>query len=291
MIIRFIKYHILKLKKSISYMGHTRKENPFISVITPVKNGAETIKKTIDSIREQSFKDFEYIVIDSKSNDDTEQIIMDNKDLVDVYVRENDEGIYDAMNKGIELAKGEYISIINSDDYLNINAFQEVYNHSLLDNNVVFYSDMIIFNNYTKKRIINQGKISKDSIYKSTLEINHPTVFIPKSIYKKYGLFDKQFRFSADRELIMRLLFKKVKFKKLNTVLALFSLGGLTSKYSLQIVIEESFSEYKLLNRYTNKKTALIFSIITFLRLFRNLFLYKLLPKELFLNLRLLKIS
>ena len=273
-------------------MGQIKRNKPFISVITPVRNGAETIQRTIDSIRKQSYKSFEYIIVDGLSNDNTEQIIMQNESFVDIYIKEEDEGIYDAMNKGIELANGEYISIINSDDYLSPDAFKKIHDLSLLNKkNIVFYSDMIILNKYTKKRIISKGNISKKSIYDSSLKINHPTVFVPRSIYKKYGLFDKQFKCSADRELIMRLLFKKVKFQKLNSVLASFSLGGTTSKYSLQFVKQESYSEYKLLRQYTDKKTALILSIFTFLRLFRNLVLFKMLPEKLFLKLRLLKIS
>ena len=114
-------------------MNYSNKKKPFISVITPVKNGGKILKNTIESIKRQSFKNYEYKVIDGLSNDKTEEKINSNKKYINNYIREKDEGIYDAMNKGIKLASGEYISIINSDDYLNSNAFgkvnQESQNH------------------------------------------------------------------------------------------------------------------------------------------------------------------
>ena len=219
-------------------MNYSNKKKPFISVITPVKNGGKTLKNTIESIKRQSFKNYEYIIIDGLSNDNTEEIINSNKKYINIYIREKDEGIYDAMNKGIKLASGEYISIINSDDYLNSNAFGKVYQESQnYKKDVVFYSDMNVFYKDKKNEVLVKGNISPNLIQSGGLSINHPTIFIPNLIYKKYGVFKKDFKCSADRELIMRLLKKKVKFKKLNLVLASFSLGGTTSKYSFKFCL------------------------------------------------------
>ena len=152
---------------------------PFISIITPVKNGEKSLQRTINSIKNQSFKDFEYIIIDCISMDNTEKIVENNRELIKTYVREKDKGIYDAMNKGINLANGIYISIINSDDYLNPGALEKIYKESLKNKYLkVFYSDMNVFYKNTKNNILVKGKISKESIYDSTLSINHPTILI-----------------------------------------------------------------------------------------------------------------
>ena len=270
-------------------MDNRNKNYPFFTVITPVKNGEYTIQRTIDSIKKQTYTNFEYIIIDCLSSDKTDQIINANKEFIKTYIREKDEGIYDAMNKGIKLAMGEYITIINSDDYLHPKAFEKVYQESLKQKkNTVFYSDMYVF--YKDNKILSKGKISEKSIYEGTLSINHPTIFIPRSIYMEFGIFKNEFKYSADRELIMRLLNKKVSFKKLNYVLSSFSLGGTTSTYSFKSLKRESLSEYKLLRTYTCKKVAFKRSIIVFLRLFRNLILFRILPKDLFLRLRISKL-
>ena len=207
-------------------------------------------------------------------------------------MREKDKGIYDAMNKGIKIATGLYIAIINADDYLNPKAFETIYLKSIENKKPsVFYSDMYLVYKNIKQEILVKGEISQKSVDNNTLSINHPTIFIPSLIYKKYGLFKKEFKCSADRELILRFISKKVDFKKIKFPLASFSLGGTTSNYSFKYIMEESISEYKLFKPYTNKKIALKRCFFTFLRLFRNLILFYILPKDIFLKVRLIKIN
>ena len=103
---------------------------PFLSIITPVFNAEKSIQITIDSIKSQSFSNYEYIIVDGNSQDNTLKIIDSNKDIVDKLISEEDKGLYEAMNKGILKASGKYVGIINSDDFYQEGAFDAIYKAS-----------------------------------------------------------------------------------------------------------------------------------------------------------------
>ena len=103
------------------------KVNPYFSIITVCYNSEKTIERTITSLRNQSYQNFEYIIIDGGSTDSTLEIIKKNLDVVSILVSEKDEGIYDAMNKGIDLASGEIIGIINSDDWYENDTLENIF--------------------------------------------------------------------------------------------------------------------------------------------------------------------
>lgn len=204
------------------------KYNIRVSVITPVYNGAEHIRDTIESVLGQTYKNIEYIVVDGGSTDGTMEIVKEYEPLFQgrmKYVSEKDKGIYNAMNKGIRMSCGQLIGIINSDDYYDKNAVQNI-----LDNmgnakyQVVYgYLGMLKGNQY-------YGMSKKTHNGLETVMLPHPTCFVTRAVYQKYGLYLEWLKASADYELMLRLRNKKgVVFIQVKTVIAYFREGGISS--------------------------------------------------------------
>jgi len=199
-----------------------------VSIITACFNSAETIQNTFDSIRNQTYNNIELIVIDGASNDGTLDIIESNKDIISKMVSEPDQGLYDAMNKGINIANGDIVAILNSDDIFPsddvianvINKFQET-NCDILYGNI----------NYKNKkgetvRIWDSSPYLKGSFVKGW-HPPHPSLFVKKSVYDRCGLFDTDFKIAADFEFMLR-AFEKNDFKisYLNETFVSMLVGG-----------------------------------------------------------------
>lgn len=209
--------------------------NPKVSIITVVRNSVGTIAQTIKSVLEQTYQNIEYIVIDGASTDGTREIIEQYTDSIATYVSEEDAGLYYAMNKGIKMATGEIVGIINSDDWYNVEAVQDAVACLAQKNTDVVYGKIV--------RITEDGR-GKD-IRNMPLEnlwyqmvIPHPSVFIKRDIYKKYGVFDVNYKLAADYELILRLYSKHVKFRYLDKVMAYFREGGLSKQRYMDVFNE-----------------------------------------------------
>ena len=181
-----------------------------VSIITVCYNSDRTIKDTIESILKQTYKQLEYIIIDGDSNDNTLNIIGSyekefiNKNINYKFISEPDKGIYDAMNKGLKIAKGDLIGILNSDDYYETNAVFEIVKKNNNQKFTIISGKKNKVNAQKKvlKTFQNKKEISK-YIFK-TMPINHPAAFVHKTVYEKVGLFDTQYKLSADYDLIYR---------------------------------------------------------------------------------------
>lgn len=200
-----------------------------VSIITVVFNGAKTIEQTIKSVINQSYKDIEYIIIDGGSTDRTLDVIKKYEKYISHVVSEPDKGIYDAMNKGIRKATGDIIGIINSDDWYEENTISQV-----VENFLTFEPELVYGNiNFIQEngKIEKSKKYSLDEIW-DKMVTPHPSVFIRKDIYDKYGLFNTEYKVAADYELILRLYSKGIKFSYIDDVLANFRIGGYSIKRS-----------------------------------------------------------
>lgn len=201
---------------------------PKISVITPSFNSEKTIEKTILSvINQQRIYPLEYIIVDGGSTDNTCEIIQKYANNIDKFISEPDSGAYDAMNKGINLATGKIIGIINSDDWYLENAIKTVEaefdKHPDID---ILYSPI---ENYYKGEYIATfipGELEKLSI---RFTLNHPSCFIKKSAYIAVGLYDLKYKIAADYDMILRLFNSGFKFYFIETPLAAYSLNGMSS--------------------------------------------------------------
>ena len=181
-----------------------------ISIITVCFNSAETIRDTLESVLSQDYPNIEYIVIDGASTDATPKIIEEYSDKVACIVSEPDKGIYDAMNKGVSRATGEYIGILNSDDvYSDCQVIRRV--ASKLDSSGVeaLFADLCIVERFNLDRVLRycSAKNFRPSMIRWGMTIPHPTFFVSRKSYEKYGLYKLSYRVSADFELIARFLY------------------------------------------------------------------------------------
>jgi glycosyltransferase involved in cell wall biosynthesis len=184
---------------------------PLLTVITVVFNGAATIECTIRSVIEQTYDNVEYIVIDGGSTDGTVEILRKYEGSIDYWVSEKDAGIYDAMNKGIGLAKGDYIGMLNSDDYFASTSALETIALRLKVSNVdAVFSRLDIVDPANLNRVLRKYRVS--SLSKFMLRIGvmppHPTFYCRKSCYKDAGPYRTNYRIAADFEMLVRLMIR-----------------------------------------------------------------------------------
>ena len=212
---------------------------PEFTIITVTLNSEDTIQRCINSLNAQNFKDFEYIIVDGVSRDSTLQIIDNNRDLVDSLISEVDSGLYDAMNKGISIARGRFVGILNSDDEFLPETLFLVSKHleSNPDSQVV-YGDLFMGESMTEVLVVPFDEIS-------TRMIPHPTVFVSLETYRKHGLFNTEYEVAADYELMLRLRSVGAKFFKVNAPLAIMHPGGFSAKHRLRSVFETCFLRIK----------------------------------------------
>jgi glycosyltransferase involved in cell wall biosynthesis len=173
-----MKEGCLKLKDS--------NKNPVLSIITVVYNGEKFLERTIESIISQTFFDYEYIIIDGGSTDKTLEIIKKYENKIDYWISERDNGIYDAMNKGIKIAKGKWLNFMNSSDvFYHNNTLKSIFSSTLnLDKIQLIYSDWYICDSLLAPNVLRE-KIS--SWEKGN--ILHQSIIYQKKLHDKYGLY------------------------------------------------------------------------------------------------------
>jgi glycosyltransferase involved in cell wall biosynthesis len=206
-----------------------------ISIITITYNSEKTLEDTIKSVATQEYPNLEYLIIDGGSKDRTLDIVKQYEGVVTKWISEPDKGISDAFNKGIKMATGDIIGIINSDDMLAPNALNLVI-ESLKGDTDVLYGNAIMFGNGERYRYKSNSDLS--GFYKG-FPIVHPTVFIRKSAYNVHGLFDINYRCSMDYDLLLRMYSNSAKFQYLNKDLAFMRLGGENQKNYIKVTTKE----------------------------------------------------
>jgi glycosyltransferase involved in cell wall biosynthesis len=201
-----------------------------ISIITVSYNSQDTIEDTIKSVLGQSYEDIEYIIVDGKSSDNTLDIVDKYKDKTSKIISEPDKGIYHAMNKGIRLATGDIVGILNSDDLYENYEVISVVVKTIRDKEVdCCWADLVYVNRFDTDKIIRNWESSefKKGLFKSGWMPPHPTFFVKRKVYEKYGLFDLDFSISADYELMLRFLKKyKIRSCYISEVLVKMREGG-----------------------------------------------------------------
>lgn len=209
-----------------------------VSIITVVYNGVATIEQTIKSVLGQTYKNIEYIVIDGASTDGTQLIIEKYIDDIFYYVSEKDEGLYYAMNKGLAKATGEIVGIINSDDWYDINAVKnmvECFNKSEAE--LVYGQTVVVAENGIEKA----SEVGEIQTLWYKAPFRHPSVFVKKSVYDRFGGFDVNYVVAADYDLLLRFYSENIKFEYLDKVIAYFRLGGLSTKQR-KLSYEENYN-------------------------------------------------
>lgn len=206
------------LKKSI-------RDRPLVSIITVVLNGADSLEKTIASVRNMMFENYEYIIIDGGSNDASVDIIRQNENVVDHWISEPDNGVYEAMNKAVDLAHGDYLLFIGADDYL-YDVLHEVV-EQFDDDHACYYGDVLL-----------SGSNSRYDGQFSTLKllfqnIPHQAIFYSKYVFDTYR-FDMRYRAVADYAMNLKIFADdRFPFKYIPKIVANYNnVNGFSSRYT-----------------------------------------------------------
>ncbi len=208
-------------------------DHPKISIITVCYNSAATIRETIDSVLRQDYPNIEYIIVDGNSKDDTKKIVESYGNDIDIFVSEKDNGLYDAMNKAIDMATGEIVGILNSDDIyaepVIISLVMEEFKKTGAD---CVFGDLYYFRTGNTNKALRYYRGKQFSRPKMRLGITppHPTFFVRRVAYEKYGKFDLQFRFAADFDLMLRFLYvHSLSYSYIPKIMVKMRLGGVST--------------------------------------------------------------
>ena len=204
-----------------------------VSIITVCYNSEDTIRDTIVSVINQTYDQIEYIIVDGKSTDRTMDIVNSYREQIAQVVSEPDQGMYDACNKGIQMATGDIVAILNSDDvYANIHIIQNVVDHFQQYDCDTLYGDLQYVEANDMSRVARHwvsGGFKKRKFLFGWMP-PHPTFFVKREVYQKYGVFKTNFKSAADYELMLRFLFKhQVKAGYLPEVMVLMRQGGMSN--------------------------------------------------------------
>ncbi|WP_367757280.1 glycosyltransferase family 2 protein [Flavobacterium sp. WC2430] len=225
-----------------------------ISIITICYNRKATIAKAIESVLNQDYPNIEYIIIDGNSSDGTKDIIESYLDKISKYVSEPDQGMYDAINKGLHLATGDVIGLMHSDDaFYDTGVVSKIAtkfeNESQTEG--IYGNGVYVTNDAEEKLVRNRigGAYNFNNLKSGWLPL-HPTVYLKKSLMEKYGVYDLNFKIASDTEFLLRYLFKyKIKLSYLNEYIVKMRMGGLSTSYSRAFeVLKEDYAIYKFHN-------------------------------------------
>ena len=242
-----------------------------LTIITVVKNNSKEILNTLESINNQKYTDFEYIIIDSNSDDGTSEIIKSfkfNKKFK--YLREKDNGIYQGLNKGIRISEGQFIGVLHSGDiFYSDNTLEKII--SQFNDKDIIFGDIAYFKKLKINRIWKFRQNNKEFI--NPFKIAHTSLFIKKKLFNTKGLYNENFKISSDFDFLLRMKREKLKYFDIPNVIIFMKSGG--KSFSLNNFFLKMKEDLKILFNYFN-----------FLFLF--FYLYKLLIKikslRIFLN-------
>jgi glycosyltransferase involved in cell wall biosynthesis len=248
-----------------------------LTIVTINYNNLEGLQRTLDSIVNQTWREFEYIVIDGGSSDGSAAYIASQSEHIDYWVSETDNGIYNAMNKGINMATGDYILFINSGDELYSNSILEEVITELYSDDVVYF-DLLLLDKKESQKWILPEKLNYKVFIEST--IGHPASFIKRELFLKYGNYDESLRISSDWKFFFWVIIvNKATTRKVNKVLSKFYLDGISSadvlgvKNEREKVLIENFQDYKHLYELETKfeiiKKSRLIKYLKFLGFFK----------------------
>ncbi len=243
--------------------------NPFFTVVTVVKNNKNLILKTITSIKNQSFKNFEYVIIDGNSVDGTLDVILNSKKNINFLISENDKGIYYAMNKAIKIAKGKVIVFVNSGDILTNDALNIIHKQFIKKPEIDFVFGTVK-RHYTTSRILKHGFNINKLKYNFDFATSHSTGFYIKlSSLKKVGNFNTKYKCSADYDFYYRAIIKKKLIgtsTKKEKLIGIMASGGYSSSISF---FEHLLEETKI--RINNGQNIFLIFFIFFNAIIKSL--------------------
>ncbi len=222
-------------------------DNPLVSIVTVVFNGEDFIEETIKSVLSQTYQNIEYIIVDGGSTDGTIDIIKKYEDKISHWISEPEKGIYDAMNKGIDLANGEWCNFLNAgDSFVDEKVLEQIFTKNINDSTLI-YGDIIAVKEDGMHLPVSAVDLVNDSSIKKGMKVCHQAIFYHKNIMENY---DSELRLKSEWKHLVHMtrhkLFKPMKF---NFPFVYYSVGGIGAQQ-----IQLNHSEYKkvFLDEYGN---------------------------------------
>lgn len=207
-----------------------------ITIITITYNSERTVRDTFESVRKQHYPNLEYLIIDGGSTDGTLKIAEEYSDIITSIVSEPDKGISDAMNKGIRRATGDLIGIIHSDDMLAENALERLAEEWDAAHDI-YYGNCVMCTVDGKPIHILRAETDLSG-FQYGITIVHPSTFVTKIAYEKYGLFDITLKCAMDYDLLARFYFGGARFRYIDAVLSIYRVGGTNMKLRKKTIDE-----------------------------------------------------
>lgn len=205
-----------------------------ISIITATYNSATTIRDTIESVIAQDYDDIEHIIVDGASKDKTLEIVKGYGDKIAKIISEPDKGIYDAMNKGIKSATGDVVGILNSDDFFTSKDVLSTVAKTFMENDIdALYGDVHFVNSENLEKSVRyySSAIFKPSLFRFGFMPAHPSFYMKRSCYDKYGLYSLDYKIASDYDLLIRYLYKhKIKYKYIKKDFVTMRTGGVSTE-------------------------------------------------------------
>ena len=223
-----------------------------ISVVTIVYNNKECIEDCIKSVLSQSYNDVEFIVVDGNSTDGTKDIIEKYKNSISIFLSENDNGLYDALNKGIKLCSGDVIGILHSDDlYYDKDTLLKVASvFKSSETDLVYAKGMYVGRNDISeiKRIYTSCQFRKSYLYLGWIPL-HTTIYVKRDVFNHYGFYDEKYKIASDYEISLRWFTNpNIKTYFLDTWVVKMRLGGKSTTPGLQK--KKSAEDYAIIKKY-----------------------------------------
>jgi len=223
-----------------------------ISVITACYNAAGTIGATLSSVAGQNYPDIEHIVVDGASTDGTLDVLRQWESRLSAVVSESDRGVYDAMNKGIALASGEVIGLLNADDlYADQNVLSDVA-AAFRDSGIeACYGDLVYVDRKDTGRVVRswRSRPAEPELFRHGWHPPHPTFFVRREVYRRYGGFDLSIPMAADVELMFRFLGRhRIPSRYIPRVLVRMRLGGISNR-SIRNIVRQNVWVYRAMRR------------------------------------------
>lgn len=233
-----------------------------LSIVTVTYNDDKNLLKTIESIKKQNNNEFEFLIIDGNSKDNTNNIIKENLNIIDKFISEKDNGIYDAMNKGINLSSGQYILFLNSGDiFYNENSIKKIYDNVINKNLDIGYFDIIL--KYGEKSIIKKQPIIFNKYYLLYNNICHQSMIIKKSLFEINGFYNIKNKVFADYEFNYKLIKNnKIKIDGKRDIITEFDMSGVSSNLNFVKSLKNRFEIVSTHGEKIDKVLFIIFNLI-----------------------------
>lgn len=200
----------------------SRPREPLVSIVTVVRNGLMTLPRTLDSVLSQDFPQIEHVIVDGGSTDGTLDLLRANQHRIDLWISETDRGISDAFNKGIALARGEIVGLLNSDDWYEPGAIRAVVTAMQTSGADISCGRLQYWDANRRTYLVT----SDPALLARGMSVGHPTVFVRRDCYRKYGLFRLDFRVAMDYEWLIRASTAGARFAAIDRCIANMQGGG-----------------------------------------------------------------